>query len=463
MRTRLFDQRFGLVLSFLCSCVGLGSNAAVAAIPQTRGNLIVEVRKDDWSGPIGQLPVTVIQGSTNVTQTTDAQGATKAASVILTNPVRVRLAEVAMGWGQTVGEEWVLTPYSVTRGAGNLRSVFYQAQARSATIDPYNRTHDGVTSRWMFEPIVPGDFSACPSQIAWLPTTDVVRAYHDYRGVQVSGFALGLLVRVAADCDLGTNGVAVTLDATGKGFVSTPAVKPEYIGSDAGGIGFSSIVKGFDPTNETVQVLLTGKLHVGDNLLLVDGPVGLTSSSAGDAGLESDPDAQLPKTPSRTSVATCSTTLAPGQPPDCTPPAPSCTSTPTCPPQKPEHDCGAIPTNGPICGTSADKIGSRLCAAAGTTVSDEECTNWQGGVSVGVKVGTGFGELSVGADGKVGGQKCLTITVQGGYCAQGWQCIGTCESCWEVCLRGWFSGARYYDLKCTSCQTIGAASTTTCQ
>lgn len=202
----------------------------------------------------------------------------------------------------------------------------------------------------------------------------------------------------------------------------------------------------------TAQVLLVdpdGYIHVGlsGTLLPGDNVIGLLSANPGSMY----PAAGFPDGPLQ-SV---------GNGGQCTPPAPTCTlPAGQCNPPAPSGAAWSWPKS---CAHTSLKIGGLVCADPGSEMSDEQCTEWKGGVGITVNLKAGPVGIKMDAKGEVSGSECSIVTALAGHCAQAYRCINKCSKRWECTRLAWhgFSAVNWFET--THCMVKGPKVSKSCQ
>lgn len=432
-------------------------------IPMT--DLSIEVYLDDWNSVVPNQQVSI--GRSNFVA--DAAGLAGPKNVRSTQTHQIRLGEVPTNYGETIGQQFNLKPSAlVGSGVDDLIHAYYQPEARTVFIDPFYRSFDYVTTRWSIQPITDGTFNGFYSKIGFLNTKAVINATRRYVGDPKGNGHQAVFFRTDQANGLG-DGLEIRIDTAGYTYVNEPSVELQCLGGcDLRGL--SASVMDYSSKDDLAHVQLDGILPAGDVIVYLTGaliyeleptPLGSspnpsTSPQFGSPTVDSasygagyDPVSPFG---SEGITITYSTT------PDCEPPAPDCSSSPDCTPPTPNNDCGAYDT-GTTDLTSAQKVGSKLCASKGSGLSEQKCRSWSGGASV--KVGIDD-VVEVGIDGSVSGSRCTTLSASGGYCAQAWLCLTKKRTVWEVCKESFWTG-EYWTDEITYCGKDGGTTSTTCQ
>lgn len=152
--------------------------------------------------------------------------------------------------------------------------------------------------------------------------------------------------------------------------------------------------------------------------------------------------------------------------PDCLPREPTAACDPTngCePPEPPAEDGCPVEPSSAREGQKWEKIGKKICSPHGAKRTEVLTQTWGGGLTVGVKIPMKGLELSISATGQISGTVSTTITVDGGWCAQSWQCFWQKVQEWEIHRWDDQLGCYVTGKEETQCWDIGQSTGTSCQ
>lgn len=441
------------------------------------GELVVHLTADNAVTSLPAVPLLMSQNGQVSMQLTDSAGDSPAYLIDMADHTVVLVDEAQTpSGGTTVGQVFQFTPSLTVPGVDGMTLAYHTPVARPYFIRPPELTTDSTKSaRWFIGDPAGQAGLIFPAQVAFMSAQNVVRAYRRFQG-EASTLPDGpaLLLRLAEDVDLGSQGLLLMMDTTGSKLGSTPQAAVSSYGITTPSTAMAQVVP-YDPdfpiyTDDLVYVHLTGFLPAGDCLVQLTNNIQSTVATGPSVelmgfdfwrlgqglpvlGFQNNQDSRV------------------GQD-ACTPPDPAssgaCLST-RCEPTQPERPsggscsgAGVLPLGDPMTQEIPLKVGSQVCPAVGTEISERKCFAASGGVVVEISAEIPGGSLKVSKNGSVSGSSCKTLTVEGGYCAQMWICRTATSQLWEVCACGPGDSLNCF-IKGSGCVSGGALVSTSCQ
>lgn len=441
-----------------------GGTIAQTGIAQSGGHLTVRL-SNDLGQVMHAVPVEMVaEDGTHVVQLPDSSGLVEGVPSNLGIANEFVVHEVPTRNGETIGQLVRMTPNSDLSDSNPdvVEVRFFSPEARCVVLSSSEPARDPVSAgNWTLIACgsSPAKFSI-PACVGLLPTKESIDRYFAFKDLPMTaGFEQALLIRVSEGSRI-PGDVVLKLNIKDRDYGGTPVAYSYYVGSGSTNGNSALEVTVVDASDSHAQVLVSGALLPGDNLVLLSPSAELIGGYAQEPG-------QPAFTGASGDGGAGGSGIAPGIEADdadevcgtCTPQPPTSlcaadASDDPCTPEEPANECPdecAVYTFSPATKEYfADELGgdqAKMCAGVGGSASRRVCVKYSGGTGTSFTVGIAGQSMTFEVGMELSGQVCVSGEVSGsdidpngacpttacGVCGIQFQCRERINQKWWTC------------------------------